>query len=403
MKYLFPLLALFSVAFADDNIEYRFDKRRLPDFTLSPAPVELSDNQAIAGFLQFGGLTFRANGTYGICFNEIHLCKVSVEFLSQKLGFQFNSGRTHRWVSQGAIGAMYRLPLCISWVNSIDVGFNYSNALSRTMQIKIVPDHEVFSKRRLAGSDAFGLSLISNFQPWESGIITGKLFYDYVRYRRHYERKVTTSGVGLGISWDQNVFNWFSFHLGADVRDPFIFYHASLRSPLFYFSPRSSFSLFAEKIQGRHKSPSSSRIGIELEFAFGKARTCSGDVIELSPYPPSCAAKYVATPAVYMPEVLVIKDECHKVLWVAPIALASEDEFNAPLGPFVLDVSPFFEGTSPLIFGANNLPNGFQINPLTGVISGVVDGSLSGSYSFEVFATNYSGRAFKTITLNFSL
>lgn len=375
----------------------RIKKSRLPDFRLAPDPIEIGDRQAFRGLLETGPNTFRANMTYAFSLKEIHLWKFSAEFLSQKLGFAFRSGRSHRWVSQGAFGMACRLPFKWKCLDSIDLSLGYSKAFSRTFPKTLSEEGTTIASRRVAGSDGITGEASGSFYPWIGARLQGNLFYDYVRYRRHFPNTLVVKGLGAGLELEQNVYRFFTFSLGVDVRQPFIFGHAALSSPFFCFGNTGLLSLFGEKVKGQKKAASFSRIGLQIAFTFGPKRNCNCcEAFNITP-----AASYSINPAVYMPEVLVVRDEGFSPLADQPFVIDLIGTLTPELGPFTFNVTPYFGGSSPLIFGAVDLPSGFQIDPQTGVITGFVDGSLSGAFEVVVFATNGAGQALQQFTLIF--
>lgn len=407
MRYLardlWLFFALFSLVggFIDGKeVRLSFRKSRLPDFQLSPRPIEIGEQQAVSALLQWGPQTFRANMTYAISLRETDLWKFSAEFLSQKLGYEYVSGRAHRWVSQGAFGATYRLPLQSTYIDFVDMSLSYSSAVSRKLPKKLIHEGSEIEERRIAGSDGISGQASGCMCPWSSARIQGKLFYDYVRYRRRYSGHLIAHGLGGGVEFQQALFRLCTFSLGIDFREPFIYCHAALSSPFFYFGDTGTFSLFGEKVQGRRSAPSSSRIGVEIQFAFGSSRKMECSACE-TVQKCSEVASFSATPAVYMPEVLAIKDKKISPLSEAPFVGALIGTITArPLG-FSLDLSSYFGGSSPLIYGASNLPSGFHIDPQTGLITGIVDASLPAVFELTAFAINGAGRAEQTFTLIF--
>lgn len=367
----------------------------LPDFRLSMTPLFITDDQAVAAFAEIGPQTVRANATYGINTYECQMIKLSAEYLSQKLGISFKSGRTHRWVSQGAVGGIYRFVIRNDYVEDVDVGMTYSHAKTKSLKLKMIPEVNDFTYRAIAGSDAFGLNAATSMYPWSGGRISGTAFFDVVRYRRHYEKKLTRCGPGIGIAFDQRLFQNWNIHAGVDVRNPFIYYNARLSSAYLCFGTVCAISIFGEKIHGLRDVPSSSRVGINLDLILG----CYNPNLQCEKNTMTTLGCFVSTPAVYMPEVLVIKDEKIQMMCEAPRIVSSIPTTPAPPGPFTLDVSSYFTGGTPLIFGATGLPANFTIDPLTGIITGTVNGSQTSSL-VTVTATNYCGQVSQSFLID---
>jgi hypothetical protein len=389
-------LALQACLAAEDyDLDIAFREDRLPDFCLAPFPIEISNSQAVGFMLQFGRQTFRSNATYGFetCWGP--LIKISGEYLTQKLGFSFESGRSHRWVAQGSGGAACFFPLPFARWDNLEFKMRFSSAASRRFRERGYDGQLI--RWGIAGSHSIGLSALACAQFWPSGTLSPKLLYDWVIFRRHLEERKKENGWGIGITLDQTIGCFLTLQAGVELHRPYIFYHASLSSssPLGF-----NMALFAEKVHGLHGIPSSSRIGLQLGFAFGRLNyhACLEDALRN----PSSVACWVSEPAVYMPQVLVMKDQkLEDVPTIIPQVIARIGTVLVNPGLFQFDVSPYFSQSMTLIFGASGLPPGFQINPRTGVISGMADGSFTGSFEAAVFAVNSNGRASQTFTLVF--
>lgn len=400
MKHLFVLFYLLigSFAFANDKeVRFTFNRGRLPDFRLAPEPIDWEGQHAVTGFLQVGPKSFRASGTYGMTIADDHRLKISIEYLTQKLGFAFASGRVHRWAAQTAIGCAYHLPLNYEWVDHVDMGMTYSYAFNRKLGSKLTSGINTIVHRRLAGASDLNLFASTSLSLWAESHLTGQLFYDWICFHRHYQKTLEKRGFGCGIQLSQRLFRKWQILLGVELHEPYVYYHAILGSAFFALGRTCDFGIFAEKVVGRYQAvPNTSRVGIEVQFAFGTTdcKSASSDASRLSPL-----AAWVMSPAVYVPEVLATQDEQETPLCEAPSISGVIGTQSASLGTFTLDLKAYFNGTSPLIYGASNLPPGFQINPLTGLLTGTVNESLTGSFKVTVFATNYGGRVSQTFTL----
>lgn len=394
------LLALFcttSAAAKEREFNFSFQKNRLPEFRFEPAPIPIDALNACAFFIQGGPLSFRSNATYGHQLDEQHFLKFSGEYLTQKLGFNFDHGKAHRWVLQGACGASYRYLACSDWLEYIDAGLIYSHSWGRQLHIKMSRIVNVIDQRRIAGANAVSMNVNGGFCLWETGLIELRGFYDYAHFHKKYASSPTLSGLGAGISFTQNLFMFGTLQLGADFRRPYNYFFATYSAPILAFDQNTALAVFAERTIGRDRVASSSRIGISLELSFGPMRRCSDQTCTTS-----CALlDFVARPAVYMPEVLAMSDDGISPMCSSPAVAELFGTVSVPAGQFRFDASSGFTGSDPLIFSGTGLPPGFKINALSGMITGNADGSQQGTYTASIKAINSCGTAAQTVIFQF--
>lgn len=192
----------------------------------------LSQKTAVSFAGEAGVKNFRLGGTLGWTLVENQRIKLSGEYLTQDLTYSFLSGNTNQWVQQGAIGADYQYEfLNHAYKPQFDLSVYYSNAPSKNLNPATITYQglsNVINYRRIAGSNAGGISPGITVQPWHGGKVGVALNYDDVVYETHYLPSDNPIGFGGTAHLDQMLTNNLSLGLLAAVRQPFNNYEANL-------------------------------------------------------------------------------------------------------------------------------------------------------------------------------
>ncbi len=378
-KTILLLLVILECAAVDP---LRWNDTMMPDFRLVVDPVMFNEVSGASALFEAGRQNYRANGTFGYAFDNGYLAKMSGEYLTQRLGFSFCSKKEHHWVEQGAVGAAVQFPF------DAECGFSYSHAGNKHISETVVPLENQICMKKIAGSNGVQLYLGSRVSFWDYGIFNGKIVYDYVKFNRAFQKNKVVQGVGVNLSFDQYIFNCEKIHLGLQVEAPFIAYDASFATRIRVCERIFDIAIYGQRVHGLKSIPSSSRIGIEIGIDLdnlwsGNPTFCRDSL-----------ASWISRPAVYMPQVLVMKDQNTREFGRAPAGnLPASVTFN---GEF--DVSQYFTGTTPLIYTASDLPEGLVLNPVTGKITGIM---TPGTYELIIKATNYFGTHSQLVTFNY--
>lgn len=377
MKKIAVFLLFFLKAWGEFDVhEAHWNDSLVPDVRLFIQPVVWDEKAGFSALFETGRQIVRANGTVGVVFDNGWIGKISGEYLFQKLGFQFYSGRKHTWVEQGAIGFMTQF-------ETMEGGFSYSHAEGRRLRKKVVPLQNFICQRGIEGSDAFNVRWRKKFSFWESGVISAGFLYDFVRF----SRGKLIQGPGLNIELTQSLATWSTLHLGISLERPYVAYDAAISTRLIVLKCPIEIGIYGQRVHGFGSIPGSSRLGIEIGLDFG------GDS--------SCFRDWLRRPGVYMPQVLARHNNRKKEWGETPSVRALIGSLSLEKENFNFDLNPYFSGTGPLIFQASDLPPGLTLNPGTGKISGAVDASVKGTYLVKVKATNYFGSAFQEVNFQF--
>lgn len=369
---------------------------KIPDLMLTLDPYRINDWQAAGGLVQIGKRDWRVNGTYAFSIEDQHLFKVSAEYLREKLGFGFHSGRLHAWVQQFAVGGEYRYCSPCGYMDYVDLGLNYSHSPTRVLNTKLVPDENLINERRIAGADAVSVQAQTLWNVWK-GSVGGALFYDYVLYRRKLQHQKVVTGPGIGLNVHYPLWTGTRIHLNGELRRPYIFLEARLSWLMRFWSYSMGSSLYIESVRGLQSLPSSTRFGIEFAFHFKPSKKACCPPEDYSC--PTAVQLFAKIPAVYRPQVLAMVDERSSTFLDILRSLQSLPNLVVSVGSYSFDVSGYFAGDGPLVFVGYNFPPGLTIDPLTGVIEGVVDAEAIGTYAAEILVMNFTGRIVQPVTI----
>ena len=363
---------------------------------------------------EVGRRNYRINGTLGFLIGNDNFLKFSGEYLTQKLGYRFSSGKVETWRNQSAVGGAYQRQFNTQWIDNAEVQGYYSVAPSHDLHRKKCPEFCGTLRRQIAGSHAGGGLFGLTFIPWQSGLLQLRANYDHVVYQRKYHSNLHVSGFGGTANWFQKLGCYVDFAVKAEIRRPFNYFEGLIN----WHAPKDwrgfSLGLFGSHTHGKSHLPNNTSAGIQLSYLLGfknpsnelprsdqLTKTC---IHPATPFN-SALVSWVSTPAVYMPEVLAIADQrkkgfCSPSPSCTPPTSQSLGFFFATIGTQI-DVSGFFNdptGTNPLTFALVGDPPGFfVIDPTTGVITAVLDPPIISD--FTVTATNACGTTSQPIRI----
>ncbi|MBS4168053.1 putative Ig domain-containing protein [Parachlamydia sp. AcF125] len=401
-KFLLFTTCLFgqiSASLYGEHSKGRTQNNFIPNFKVGISPRSLTQEAAVAFVGEVGRRNYRANGTLGWLWGNQSRFKFSAEFLSQKLGYRFSTGKQDRWMHQYAVGAEYQHDFYHPLLSSGEIGLYYSYAPSRKLGHKVRDDF--LYSRRIAGSDSYGGSLGATVTPWRSGSLHIDADYDSVRYRTRYKSKKRVSGFGGSLNYHQDLSYNFFLDLLGEFKRPYNYGRARLG----WHHPNWAglvVGLFGAHTRGKSRLPSHTTAGLELTYAFGERAESSDACVPC--YCEPALASWVSTPAVYMPQVLAIAEEKRKKITPCQVLTSSPipDASFTGSAAYTLDISPYFSDPSEasLTFSATGLPLNASLDAKTGVISGT---GLHNNQSYSVTITAKSADACASVSQTFTL
>jgi len=390
---------------------------------LQLASTLFDDNNAISLMGELGPKSYRGSGTLGT-FYECHRVKVGGEYLGQKMSYNFCTGQEKHWVHQYAVGGRYECVLGCDWLTAVYIDGSSSYADSKKLgtiefvqtsianNIETIVDTKV--QRHLAGARYYNVQIGGQFIPWDcSNFLVGVGFND-VRYNEIFHRKhKNQGGVSVDLEFVQRFCDNIILDLTAQFRRPYTYAEALIDWKYDTGCGVFSLGLFGGYVWGKDKLPNSTNAGVQLGFSFGPSCCTS---TSCCPTTSSYCGNYsicslgceqliawVNKPAVYMPTVLAIPEQCVQVtttqiqLCTAPIFSGTiEDQSQTVDIPLIVPTSGNFSGSGPLTFTITNAycPTPIIVascDPNTGICT--FNSSTVGSCTYFVTATNSCGSA----------
>jgi hypothetical protein len=405
--------------FCSCNRRHNTDNVYGPNLKVVTTPFRLTDCTIFSVGAEGGSNNIRFNGTFGYFLSpKIHF-KCTAEQLSQRVTYNFTSGKLRKWMQQFAIGGVAQYAFCHPWIESIELYGSYANCPGRRLKSRpcCVQRTNLLNQvcRHIAGGrDGFaGLGI--TIQPWRRAIFSLAADYDYVTYRRKLSNRINTSGFGGTAKLHQEFDCGLSIDLKGELRRPFNYYEGALNWTNVHPFGILTFGVYTGYTQGRDFLPNNWTTGIMVSADFGgipffsNYRDCNPPPCvrgcPLNPLFPvdSELVAWIATPAVRMPTVLAISEEVvvptqekcppppkphpnpPTPVCRAPISVTIPNQTSLPI-----DTAAFFDRNGhDMVFTAQGLPAGFTINPVTGVIRGNI--FAIGTISVRVTGTTECG------------
>lgn len=341
----------------------RFTNDLIPGVLAGSVAAEVGANQQ------------RASVTLAVAASEQQRVKITTEYLRQYNQFGFYAGDVREWVNQAALGVGYQFVPTVPFIASYDVNAYYSHAPSKNLTTLLgvyasAPNTIYSDYRRIAGSNADGVSVGTTFNVWQGGSASIAANYDNVRYNTIYNPTSSNSaGLGTTLAFSQKILDNVKFKISSGIRKPANEYEAGL----FWDQTKAlEWGLSGQYVQGKNGLNNTSAISLQANYILGpvagssKYINASGDVIH-----PSFTV-WAGKPAVYMPSVYAIADE-RLVLTQLPVfattcvkpelsSLSSITMASAPssvnLQNAYLSQLPF----QPLTFNGSGLPTGVSLD-----------------------------------------
>lgn len=371
---------------------------------------------SVAG--EVGLKNFRVGGTVGWRATDKQWLKVSAEYLLQRITYPFFFGNQDEWVQQGAIGAFYQYHFFNAcWDPTVDIRAWYSHAPSKSLNTK----HGFFTNaagivqsfadhRRIAGSNAGGITPGITFHPWGGTVFGLDLNWDDVQYDKNHSPQEDAKGFGGTARLSQVITDDILLDLSAAIRQPFNNYAASINWVNVSFFGKWSLGLIGDYTAGKHTLPSTWDVGINANYFVDHAcdsacmRRAAAQFANLN-----CADNFLAwtsDPAVYLPQVLAIPDE--DVVIPDPQCSATPPTVIGTIADAVVGATPVtrdgaaaFSPSSGLTYSVSvspalTPPSSVTINSSTGLITITNGEGVTRVVTITVTATNVCGATAST-------
>lgn len=388
-------------SFLGPTLNVRFTNRLVEDKAYS-----------LAG--EAGPRNIRLGATYAWKLTNCQRFKASAEYLWQNITYAFYSGNSNQWVNQGAVGLAYQLDLSANYMRpQFDISAYGSHAPSRaaisnvegsTVTPQGVP--VIFTDiRRIAGSNAAGISPALAVYPWQGSRVSAALNYDKVHYNTKYQiNNEDAVGFGGTVEFSQALTDHLGLGLSAAIRKPFNFYTANFTFARVPFLGAWTIGVFGNYNDGKNTLPDTYNVGINADYFLDQSRddVClpgmKGSSFSSDEMVMDKMLVFAATPAVYMPQVLAVPDNLTtQSCALLPIHYLGAPNANPGLpistAPFNFSFAPLFTGPNIVynlavtVNGANGLPSDFSINPNSGLLT-YAGSNTGGDYNLTITGSN---------------
>jgi hypothetical protein len=375
----------------------------------------LTDMTAYSLGGEFGVKNFRLGATLGYKFDQSQRIKLTGEYLWQNINYHFNSGDNEHWVGQGAVGGRYEYNFMDIVLNpEFDLNAYYSHASSEDLSnragiitVNGAPTTTILNLRRIAGSDAGGISPGLAIAPWQGGRIEVDANYDNVSYNTQYTTNHDTKGFGGTVHFNQTLSHDLVLGLSYANRSPFNDYEGNLDWTNVQYYGRWTLGFYSNYIEGKNLLPNTWNIGLSADYFMDPiaATPMKGENLkdEITITDPNNFLDWTADPAVHMPQVLAIADE--KILIPDPYACIAPTLSGVDLTRTVpLGTITYINATAA--FNGKNLNYSFSTDDTAGAdVAGnapflgyftvnTISGGLPGfTFTVTVTASNSCGSA----------
>lgn len=367
-------------------------------------PVLIGENSAIGILGEIGEKNYRINGTYGLFLGDNHRFKAGGEYLSQKIQFRYLSGKERKWVDQWAAGGKYQylidclpMPIFKDFVRGVQVSGYYSEARNHRPASVLCPNANIAIFRHIVGAQQWNAEGGLIIQPWCTATIIGTGGYDEFRFHRHFSKRHKFSGVSGTLYFNQRMWFNLSADVKAEFRKAYNYVEGMLSWGNHFCFGDLSVGVFGSHTWGKSNIPSVSTAGGELRFAFGVDRSsrCKCECREANDVCPSYLAQWVASPAVYIPQVFAATESAVCVgpsSTPFPLITGLGAAFDFGLGFSAVNLATNFTNPTgtPLVFTATNLPPEVSLQS-NGALFVNNDGENPGIFDISVTATSQCG------------
>lgn len=388
------------------------------------SPLFTSSGFSLLG--EAGPRNLRIGGTVGFAATDTQRIKFSAEYLWQQLTYAFFSGNSREWMQQGAIGGTYQIDLMENaYLPQLDINAYYSHAPSKSLSTvtgTFVNSQNTelpfIEQRRVAGSNAAGISPGFRVQPWNGAQFRAYLNYDNVRYDKKYSPSEDAYGFGGTAGLNQMLTDNLNFDISAAIRKPFNAYKAQLnfiRWPYYGFWTMGAEGNYTA---GKNTMPSSYNVGLTVDYIYEPCQTIphanfKNEMVAQMVTRPNSLVSWIADPAVYMPQVLAVTDSLvngcvgGNVILLSPIPDEPATDTTTGGETVTIDTASHFSGSN-LVYSMTaqtvtsfGTPPVSSINPITGVVTVTANQFTVSDVTITVTANNGCSSASSTFLVPF--
>lgn len=232
---------------------------------------------------EIGVRNFRLGGALGLQLENYQRVKLSLEFLRQDMTYAFFDGNSDQWVQQGSLGADYEFDFVdTAYQPAFSINAFLSHAPSKSLRTDTFPYanttgtlQPLSDSKRIAGSNAGGLSPGFTITPWAGGRVGADLNYDIVRYETYYGSQNAT-GIGGTAHLNQTIATNVDLDLVGAVRQPFNYYQAALTWHSIPYYGYWSVGMNYEYTLGKNTLPSSYNVILNLNYSIDPSGSSYG-------------------------------------------------------------------------------------------------------------------------------
>ena len=283
----------------------------------------LGSKNALSLLLETGKKAHRVNATLGYILSLHQRLKLTGEYLTEQKSFEFYSGKEAKWIGQYAYGLGYQYLFSKGLLNDINITTYYSKAQNKTLSAKEYIDEGLRYRdyRHIAGGADRSISLGLDVHPFKNTLLGLEANYDNVSYDTLYEHGQDERGLGATLSLHQLLSKKVKLELLASDRKPYQSYGVGVHW-LLKSNPGSKLELGLEgkRIIGANSLSNDSQLDIDIGYEWGgvglghpSSYMLSNDLCDES-WQSSSLLDWVSKPAVYMDQVLAVKDEHRELL-----------------------------------------------------------------------------------------
>ncbi len=308
---------------------------------------KIKQSWAIGLLGEYGLNQYRINGTLGHQLWENTQVKLTAEYLSQVLPFDFDSGNINQRVGQAAYGLQFQQNFHDPIFQDVNFGGYYSKAPNMALSnITFLNDGLWYTNaRNIAGAQTEGADIGTDLQLLSSTAFGMKIFYDNATYNTEFNTTPNQNVMGLGEAFtlEQILTDRMKLSFSGELRAIYDTYGAALAwAPQFAHRVGLTLSLSAQRFISSNSTPSSDNYGIEISF-LGDDKGKSPSYALAGPAALSNISDFVKTPAIYEERVLAIAEQ--------------QTTLNAPtLSSITPSSGPFVGANTVIINGSNFLP-----------------------------------------------